>query len=146
MEFPQTAAMVGAFLIILQQFFMMNTGTHRVKADIGVGYGTDRDLERKSRRHGNLAENAAIFVIVLALTEGLIGSGPIITGFAGAFIFARLCHAIGFMSTTGSHATKDGPKFFAMFRAVGATLTGLIGLGLGFCLAYQLAKANGLLG
>lgn len=146
MEFPHIAAIVGAFLLILQQLFMMNTGTHRMKADVGVGYGGDRELERKSRRHGNLAENAAIFVIVLALTEALIGSGPIIASFAGAFVFARLCHAIGFMSTTGSHATKDGPKFFAMFRAAGATLTGLTGLGLGVFLAYQLAKANGLLG
>ncbi len=146
MEFPQTAAMVGAFLLTLQQVFMMNTGTHRVKADVGVGYGGDQDLERKSRRHANLAENAAIFIIVLALTEGLLGPSLIITGFGAAFVFARLCHAIGFMSTTGSHATKDGPKFFAMFRAVGATLTGLIGLGLGFFLAYHLAKANGFLG
>lgn len=146
MEFPQTTAMVGAFLLILQQVFMMNTGTHRVKANVGVGYGGDLELERKSRRHGNLAENAAIFIVVLALTEGLIGSSPIITGFGAAFVFARLCHAIGFMSTTGSHATNDGPKFFALFRAAGATLTGLIGLGLGFFLAYQLAISSDLFG
>jgi len=36
--------------------------------------GDDRDLERKVRRHGNLAENAAIFVVVLALAE-MIGTG-----------------------------------------------------------------------
>lgn len=146
MEFPQTAAMVGAFLLILQQFLMMNTGSHRAKTEIGVGNGDDLNLERKSRRHGNLAENAAIFIVVLALTEGLTGTGPAIMAFGGIFVFARLCHAIGFMSTTGSHATRDGPKFFVLFRMVGAMLTGLVGLGLGFYLAFQLLKSSGSLG
>ena len=146
MEFPQTAAMVGAFLLILQQFLMMNTGSHRAKTAIGVGHGGDLDLERKSRRHGNLAENAAIFIIVLALTELLTGSSPVISAFAAAFVFARICHAIGFMSTSGSHAKREGPKFFVLFRMAGATFTGLTGLGLGFYLAFQLVKANGLIG
>jgi len=145
MEFPQTAALTGAFLLILQQILMMNTGTHRAKTAIGVGHGDDRNLERKSRRHGNLAENAAIFVVVLALTEGVAGGGPVITTFASLFVAARISHAIGFMSTSGSHATPDGPKFFVMFRMLGAMTTGLVGIALGGYLGYLLAQSNGFL-
>ena len=79
MEFPYVAASVGAVLIILQQILMMIAGTHRGKVNIGVGFGDDKDLERKIRRHGNLAENAAIFLVVLSFAEILSGGGLIVT-------------------------------------------------------------------
>ena len=88
MEIPYTAAAVGAVLLILQLVLMMSTGIHRGKTLIGVGVGDDKDLERKMRRHGNLAENAAIFVVVLALTEGIVGGGAVVVAF-GALNAAR---------------------------------------------------------
>ncbi|WP_461458816.1 MAPEG family protein [Parasphingorhabdus sp.] len=139
MVYPFTTAIAGAFLIILQQLLMMNTGTHRAKAKIGVGLNDDRELERKVRRHGNLAENAALFLVILALVEGFTGGGIAVTSFATIFVLARISHAVGFMSLSGSHA--DGSEFtpFVFFRMVGAMGTGLTGIALGLYLAYLLA-------
>lgn len=136
MEFPYTAAMVGAFLIILQQILMMNTGTHRAKAQIGVGFGEDRHLERKIRRHGNLSENAAIFIIVLSLAEMLSGGGPVIIAFGSIFVLARVSHAFAFTSLAGSHEKMEGGKIYLLCRMLGAFITGLVGIGLGLYLMF----------
>ncbi len=134
MEFPYTAAVVAGCLIILQQALMMNTGIHRGKASIGVGFGEDKELERKIRRHGNLAENAALFIVVLSLTEGLLGGGLIITAFGALFLFARLCHAAAFSSIAGSHGQEGASKIYPKLRVVGALGTALSGIGLGMYL------------
>lgn len=138
MEFPHTAATVGAILIILQQILMMNTGSHRAKSQIGVGFADDRHLERKIRRHGNLAENAAIFIIVLSLAEMLSGGAPIIITFGAVFLLARLSHAFAFTSLSGSHEKTKGGRIFLLCRMLGALTTGLVGITLGGYVLYLL--------
>ena len=69
MTIPIYAAAAGAFLIILQAILMVAAGSYRVKSGINLGTGEDPVMERKIRRHGNLAENAGLFVAVLALAE-----------------------------------------------------------------------------
>ncbi len=137
MAYPYTAALVGAFLYILQQGLMMNTGSYRGKAGIGVGFGDDRHLERKIRRHGNLAENAAIFIAVLALTEMLVGTGPAVIAFGVVFAFARLSHAFAFNSLGGSHEKIEGTKKYLVARMLGALLSGLTGILLSLFLIYS---------
>lgn len=139
MEFPYVAAIVGAFLIILQQIFMMIAGTYRGKVSIGVGFGTDKELERKIRRHGNLAENAAIFLVVLGFAELLTGGGIVTTALGLTFLVARLCHGIAFSSLSGSHGQENGARIFVLCRLVGALGTGLSGIGLGLYLLFKLA-------
>ena len=134
MEFPFTAAVVGALLIILQQILMMITGTHRGRVMIGVGFGDDKELERKIRRHGNLAENAAIFIVVLSLTEGFLGTNFAIIAFGTVFTIARICHAAAFSSLAGSHGQEGASKIFVRLRLVGALGNGLSGIGLGLYL------------
>lgn len=138
MDLPYTAATVAAILIILQQILMMIAGTYRAKVSVGVGTGDDKDLERKVRRHGNLAENAAIFVIVLSLTEGLFGSSTVITVFGTVFVIARLSHAAAFASLAGSHGQENASKIFPILRVIGALGTGLSGIGLGLYLLFKL--------
>lgn len=138
MEFPQTAATVGAILLVLQQVLMMSTGIHRGKASIGVGFGDDKDLERKIRRHGNLAENGAIFVIVLGLAEGLTGGGVIIALFGVAFVLARLAHAAAFSAIAGSHGQEGASKTYVRLRMFGALTTGVSGILLGLYLIASL--------
>ncbi|MFK8047820.1 MAG: MAPEG family protein [Halioglobus sp.] len=142
MEFPYYSAALGAFLLMLQQLFMISVGFHRVNVKLGVGIGEDPQLERKVRRHGNLAENAGIFIVVLALTELSGASTSVVSGFAIAFAIGRICHALGFMHLDGSHVNlEEGNKVFIGLRVVGATLTGWVGLGLGGYLAYTLLSA-----
>ncbi len=140
MEFPTVAATVGAILIIAQQVFMMITGTHRGTVSIGVGVGDDKQLERKMRRHGNLAENAAIFIVVLGFAEMLTGGTLITTGLGVAFLIARISHAVAFSSLSGSHGQENSARIFALCRLFGALGTGLSGIILGLYLLYLLAS------
>ncbi len=138
MSFPYYSALLGAFLLTLQQALMISVGFHRTIARVGIGYGDDVHLERKIRRHGNLAENASIFVLVLTLTELSGAPMKIVVSFALAFALARVCHAIGFSHLDGSHANVKGNKLFLGLRVVGATLTGWVGLGLGIYFLIRL--------
>ena len=116
---------------------MLTVGSHRVKASVGVGFGEDRNLERKIRRHGNLAENAAIFIAALLFVELAGAAGAIVTGFAIVFAIARVSHAIAFTNLHGSHNT-GGSQFYVAARVAGASGTALSGLALGLYLAYSL--------
>ena len=132
MDYPITAAAAAAVLLILQQVLMLTVGITRGKQGLGVGDGNDPDMLRKIRRHGNLAENAAIFVVTLALLEMLAGAGTGLTILAALFVGARVLHAIGFSNLAGSHGGEHkGPKLYPAARAVGATLTALTGIAAG---------------
>ena len=139
MEFPIVAAFVGAILIVAQQIFMMIAGTYRGKVSIGVGVGDDKELERKVRRHGNLAENAAIFLVVLGYAEMLSGGGTMTTVLGIVFLAARLSHAVAFSSLSGSHGQENGARIFVLCRIFGALGTGLSGIILGLYLLFLLA-------
>ena len=139
MEFPTIAAFVGAILIIAQMVLMMITGTHRGKVSIGVGIGDDKNLERKMRRHGNLAENAAIFLVVLGFAEMLSGGTMVTTTLGITFLIARISHAVAFSSLSGSHGQENGAKIFVLCRMLGALGTGLCGIILGLYLLFLLA-------
>ena len=145
MTVPIVSALVAASIIILQQVLMFTVGIHRARASIGVGFGEDQNLERKIRRHGNLAENGALFVATLALAELLGAPQILILGLGGAFVLARLFHAIGMGSLSGSHLA-DGGILFKGLRAIGAFTTLFTGIGLGALLVYvsatNLSAAN----
>ncbi|MEM8695823.1 MAG: MAPEG family protein [Pseudomonadota bacterium] len=134
------SATVAATILILQLVLMILVGMHRVKTNTNLGVGEDRDLERKVRRHGNLAENAALFLLVLALAELAGGSPQVLTIVGGAFVVARLSHIFAFGSLTGSHGEK-GNKIFIAARIVGAFGTFASGLFLGGYLLYMLGTA-----
>jgi|GEM_PF-339521 len=144
MTFPIISAALAGVLLILQQSLMLAAGTRRGKTGQGVGVQGDVQLERLVRRHGNLAENAAIFIAGLALLELLIGSGLTVQIFAIVFLVARLSHALGFSSLRGSHGKIDGENapgsiVFALMRAGGAALTALSGLALGVTILVNVA-------
>ncbi|MEL6162834.1 MAG: MAPEG family protein [Cyanobacteria bacterium J06628_3] len=137
---PFISAIVAAILIILQQSLMLNVGMHRAKTSIGVGVGNDNTLERKARRHGNLAENAGLFIATLTIVELRNAPSIIITVFGAIFVVCRILHAIGFSSLVGSHGPNlsSGNKIFIVMRAIGATGTALTGLALGGFLLFTI--------
>lgn len=130
MNLPIYTAALGAFLIVLQVVLMLAVGTRRLKGPI-IGTGDDRDMERRVRRHGNLAENAGLFLAVLAIYELLVGQTAYLFGLCVLFAVARLSHAAAFSSLAGSHGEDltGGRKIFQLFRAVGAFGTLLTALG-----------------
>ncbi|MBE9077804.1 MAPEG family protein [Romeria aff. gracilis LEGE 07310] len=140
MTVPVVSATVAAVLIILQQSLMIAAGMHRTKVGISAGVGNDANLERKVRRHGNLAENAALFVATLALAELCDIPKPVVAGFGSIFILSRMLHVFGFSSLAGSHLA-EGSKAFLVMRAIGAGGTFLTGIVLGVFLVFSLARA-----
>ena len=136
MNFPMTAALTGGFLIMLQSGLMMWTGFGRIKHNVAFGTGNVDELEKRARAHGNLAENAAIFVIALGLLEASGMNSMVVMALAATFVFARLSHAVGVgVLPTGD---RDNPN---IPRALGATATGLIGLTTGGLLIWQITAA-----
>lgn len=133
---PYYAALLGAGLLILQILLMLSVGTYRSGSGKTVGVDGDMKLERLVRRHGNLAENAAIFIIVLALYELILGQTWIALAAAIGFFAARLFHAIGFSSLSGSHGidAKGSGAVFILMRVLGAGITALASLVLAIAL------------
>ncbi|MFN2098988.1 MAPEG family protein [Altererythrobacter sp. MF3-039] len=130
MNLPIYTAALGAFLILLQVGLMLSVGLHRTKGPF-IGLDGNKELERKVRRHGNLAENSGLFLAVLAILELLVGQTAYVAGLCALFAFARIMHAIGFSSLAGSHGEDltGGRKLFAGARAMGAFGTLLTALG-----------------
>jgi uncharacterized membrane protein YecN with MAPEG domain len=140
MTFPLITATLTALILLLQMVLMLSAELHRGKTGVGVGTGDDQNLERKVRRHGNLAENAALFLLALALAEMFGASAMVIKGFAILFLIARLAHALAFSSLAGSHGA-DGNKIFGLARIIGALGTALSGVGIAGYLLYLLCWA-----
>ncbi|MEO1554337.1 MAG: MAPEG family protein [Pseudomonadota bacterium] len=133
---PVFSAMLAGTLLTVQTIMMLLVGTYRSGARKGVGVDGDIKLERLVRRHGNLAENAAIFLIVLTLYELLFGDTVFALSIGVVFLVARMLHIIGFSNNAGSHLVDaDGAgRFYVLLRASGAGLTALSTLALGLTL------------
>jgi len=136
---PIFAAILGGTVLSLQTVLMLTVGMYRTSAGKGVGVDGDMKLERLVRRHGNLAENAAIFLIVFALYELLFGATILALVIGVTFITARLLHIIGFTSDSGSHLVDaaGAGRVYVLMRAAGAGLTALSTLALGLTLAVS---------
>jgi len=130
MTIPVYAAAAGAILITLQAILMLLAGAYRGKSGIYLGTGDDPVMERKIRRHGNLAENAGLFVAVLALAEMTVVPNHIVQYIAIAFVVARISHAIALSTEAGSHGAETGKIFVALHRVgVFGTLLSFLALG-----------------
>ena len=69
MTFPIMTAYAAIALALLQVGLMMTVGIARNNNGIPVGDSGNEALLYKVRRHGNLIENAPIFLILLAFYE-----------------------------------------------------------------------------
>lgn len=134
-----TAVLAGA-LLVLQQLLMMSVGMRRLSETVGVGTNDDPQFERLIRRHGNLAENAPIFLLALGFIELLGASTNLVLIFAMIFFVARISHMLAFTSLAGSHggeyAEGSSGKVFMLLRSVGAGGTAFLGLVVGGYLVY----------
>lgn len=121
MQYPAIAAVTAGTLIVFQMMLMVETGMARIRRLQLLGEGADEAVLRSIRRHGNLAENAAIFVAVLALVE-MAGGAPMAVAAAGtAFVLGRVMHAAAFSLPVTA-------RMHAPLRGLGFLLTGLSGV------------------
>lgn len=140
MTIPEVSLATAAILTVMQLGLMLTVGLHRASAKIGVGHGEDEHLHRKIRRHANLAENSALFLIALGLAEISGAATAYLAPIAAVFIAARVSHAMAFTSLSGSH-TSGGSVVFPAMRAIGAFGTIGSGLGLAIVMVGQVMSA-----
>jgi uncharacterized membrane protein YecN with MAPEG domain len=118
---PVISVVTAGLLIIIQMALVLSVAFVRRREKQSLGEGGNADLLRATRRHGNFAENAAIFVIALALFELIGGERRTAEIYAGIFILGRFAHAIGLSMKNTSNLP----------RVVGIVLTVGVGVVLG---------------
>ncbi len=110
--FPTTTALTCALLGLLQVALTFLVIRVRQGQQISLGDGGDTSLFKRIRMHGNLTENAPMFLLLLVLLE-LGGSSPGLVRIIGPlFVLIRLSHAYGV-----SEWSSEGGN---PFRLVGA--------------------------
>ena len=88
-------ALYGALLTAMVCALAIRTATRR------QGRLQEEELHRRSRAHSNLAENAPLFVLGMALVE--LGGGSLwgLHLCGAAFVLARLSHAVALSQSYG---------------------------------------------
>ena len=123
MTFPQTTALIAAVMAIFQVILMLQVGFTRLNTQISFGSGGNDKLERKIRVHGNLTENAPMFLLLLALLEG-VGMSSTVIGLIGlAFFLVRIAHAYALNYTSGAHPLRAVGAFGTVLCLVGTAGT-----------------------
>jgi hypothetical protein len=98
---PAVTMLYAAVLGILLVLLALNVVRMRLGRHVGLGIGNDGSLEQPVRVHGNFAENAPMFVVLLLLAE-LAGLGTTwLHAAGGVFVVSRLLHAFGLHSQRG---------------------------------------------
>jgi hypothetical protein len=113
MTFPYFTAAAAAVLAVLQMLLLLYTARGRGKYRAGLGDGGNAALLKRIRMHGNLAENAPLFLILLGLVEMSGQWMAVVPWIAIAFIAVRLAHVIGLAMSSG----------LTIFRFLGAAGT-----------------------
>lgn len=135
--FPYVSAASAGILLILQMLLGFATSGARGKTNVWLGASGNAALERAVRRHGNLAENAGLFVAAFTLLE-LSGRWPtLLIILCPLFVLLRLFHAAGLSRENTNN----------QLRLIGGAGTYLLGLVLGGALAWiggaALVASNG---
>jgi uncharacterized protein len=92
------AGLLGILYIALGGFVV----AQRRRARIGLGTGSDPALERSVRVHGNFAEYAPLFLVLLLVAELAGAAGGLLHLLGAAFLLARIGHAFGLGRSSGT--------------------------------------------
>jgi uncharacterized membrane protein YecN with MAPEG domain len=129
-SFPYITAATAVFVAVFQMILTLYVARGRGKYATGLGDGGHPGLLTRMRIHGNLAENAPLFLILLGLVEASGHWTALVPWYAAAFVIARLCHALGLTISSGA----------SPFRFVGVIGTVAAILGLAALLAITLSR------
>jgi uncharacterized membrane protein YecN with MAPEG domain len=128
--FPYFTAATTVFVAIFQMMLLLFVARGRGRFQTGLGDGGHPGLLKRIRMHGNLAENAPLFLILLGLTELSGQWAALVPWFAAAFIVVRLSHALGLLISPNR----------TVFRLTGVLGTVALILGLAALLAITLTN------
>jgi uncharacterized membrane protein YecN with MAPEG domain len=116
---PVVSSITAGVLIIGQMALLFAVVRTRRQAKQSLGDGGDAKLIRAIRRHGNYAENAAIFVAGLALLEMMGALRLFVAGLATLFILGRILHAAGLSMEKAVNPWRAA----GVFATIGAGVT-----------------------
>lgn len=110
MTLPVTAltAVICAIMLLATA---VATVRARFRTQAAFGDADDQGLISSSRAHGNLAEHAPLFVILIGLLEMANASHWPLTGLAVIFLAARAAHIVGLHQL---HGAGKPPKLRAL--------------------------------
>lgn len=95
MAIVQITAIYGAIHGLMNVALAANVSRVRGKTNIFLGLGDSPELTLAARRHGNHAEYAALFLVLLALGELSHGSATVLHAAGAIFTVGRLSHVAG---------------------------------------------------
>ena len=94
-------ALYAALIALLFVACAIQVVRNRQRAQVGLGTGTDRQLERSVRVHGNLAEYAPLVLVLMLIYELNGGTAWLLHVLGGLFVLFRLAHAAGLGASGG---------------------------------------------
>ena len=122
---PLYTGLFAAVLMIMQMVLMGMVIKQRGTRDVLIGDGGVDAMLQAMRVHGNFVENAAIFLIGLALIELTVGSNMWVLVMGCVFVLGRILHAIGMSMTTGLSI----PRFVGTMASILVTVVAACYLG-----------------
>lgn len=127
---PRIAALYAALLLMV---FLALTGrvlAQRYRAQVVLGTGGDRGLERAVRVHANFAEYVPIFLGAFIAAELCGAPGWALHAAGAAMLAGRVMHGVGMSSEPDIVPLRSGGMILTLLALVAAALLALGG-GLG---------------
>jgi uncharacterized protein len=116
---PVVSAVTAGALIIIQMVLTLVVVLARRRNRQSLGDGGNPDVLRAMRRHGNFAENAAIFIAGFTLFELIGGPQRSLEIMCAVFVAGRLSHVVGLSLKN----TVNPLRVLGVFATVGVGLT-----------------------
>jgi hypothetical protein len=128
---PRATALHAALLLALYLALTFRVFAARYRAQVMIGTGGDRLLERAVRVHANCAEYVPVFLVTLLAAE-LCGAPPWTLHVAGfAMLAGRVLHAAGMAPEPDIRPLRGAGMLLTLvglFAALGLALGGGLGL------------------
>ncbi len=133
MTLPVTAlaAALCALMLIFMKFKVIG---QRVRTETMFGAGEDAKMKMVRGTHANLAENAPIALILMALLEMTSAHHWTLTGLAALFLAARVLHIYGMYQHHGTGSVR--------FRQAGVIGTALAIVAMALWVVYLFVTVN----
>ena len=133
MTLPVTAlaAAICALLLIFMKFQVIG---QRIRTETMFGAGEDAKMKMVRGTHANLAENAPIALILMALLEMTSAHHWTLTALAALFLVARVVHIYGMYQHHGSGSVR--------FRQAGVMGTTISIVAMAWWVVYLFVTVN----
>ncbi len=92
--FSALVAANGLLLFLLTA----NVSRHRMKNQISLGDGDNKELRKAMRAHGNNIEQLPIYALVILALTFLGASNTVLAGLVIAYTLSRIIHAYGMLN------------------------------------------------